>query len=248
MGFNETLAQVAATLSMGPPGWLGAIDLLLLHWPSCASGGGCNATPASTDPPCMWGTPSYDERVCRLSTYRAMTQTWMSGGARAIGVSNFNSTQLQEIITAGLPVPAVNQIPFFLYHSVEQVRGAEGWRPASGRRVSCGIGLVVVEDGRCDERWSALSHPTHATAHSALPSPLTPTPQADTIAWCAKHGVVVNSYSPFGVPDRRVYPAPASRTPLQDPVAAQVAAAHNVSSAAVQLAWASAQGMVVNPR
>ena len=34
--------------------------------------------------------------------------------------SNYNSTHLQEIIDAGLPLPAVNQIPFHLFHSSVQ--------------------------------------------------------------------------------------------------------------------------------
>jgi predicted oxidoreductase len=41
-----------------------------------------------------------------------MVELWKSGVARAIGVSNYNSSHIKEIIDAGLPLPAVNQIPF----------------------------------------------------------------------------------------------------------------------------------------
>ena len=87
----------------------------LRSWPTCA--GDCNTTGVSTDPPCMWGSASYDETQCRLSTWRALVSIWQSGGAKSIGVSNYNSTQLQEIADAGLPMPAVVQNPFNIGHS-----------------------------------------------------------------------------------------------------------------------------------
>ena len=65
----------------------------------------------------MWGSASYDEAQCRLSTWRALVSIWQSGGAKSIGVSNYNSSQLQEIADAGLPMPAVVQNPFNIGHS-----------------------------------------------------------------------------------------------------------------------------------
>lgn len=47
-----------------------------------------------------------------LAQWRALVEVWKAGRARAIGVSNFNITHLQEIQRAGLPLPAVNQCPF----------------------------------------------------------------------------------------------------------------------------------------
>jgi diketogulonate reductase-like aldo/keto reductase len=35
-----------------------------------------------------------------------------SGRARSIGVSNYNTTHLQEIVDAQLPLPSINQFPF----------------------------------------------------------------------------------------------------------------------------------------
>lgn len=177
MGFNESLAQFAsmqATLNTS------FVDLLLVHWPSCSTGGGCTTSPASTDPPCIWGETTYNETACRLSVWRAVLQVYAAGGARAVGVSNYNSTHLQEIVDAGLPLPAVNQIPYNLYHS---------------------------------------------------------SVQADTVAWCRAHGVLVNGYSPFGVPDRRAYAPPMAPTQLQDPVLQSVAAAHGTSPGNALLAW-----------
>ncbi len=118
MGYNETLAQASAILSVTG---LSYVDLLLIHWPDCTSGGGCSgADSISTDPPCIFGAPTYDAAACRLSTWRALVSVWKAGGARAIGVSNFNVTHLQEIAAAGLPLPSVNQCPFYLYHAAAQ--------------------------------------------------------------------------------------------------------------------------------
>ena len=51
----------------------------------------------------------------------ALVQIWQTGGARAIGVSNYNVTHLQEIVDAGLPLPALTQSPFHLYRSATQM-------------------------------------------------------------------------------------------------------------------------------
>jgi diketogulonate reductase-like aldo/keto reductase len=116
LGYNETLAQFANILAVTGAGYT---DLVLIHWPTCD--GACTTTAVSTDPPCVWGSASYDERLCRLSTWRALVSVWKSGGSRSIGVSNYNSTQLQEIADAGLPLPAVVQNPFHIAHSVGEM-------------------------------------------------------------------------------------------------------------------------------
>ena len=113
LGGAEAEQQFAHTLRVVNTSY---VDLLLIHWPTCASGGGCAGTP-TTEPACQAGAAGYDERACRLATWRALVAIWGRGGARAIGVSNYNQTHLQEIMDAGLPLPAVNQVPFNLYHS-----------------------------------------------------------------------------------------------------------------------------------
>lgn len=45
-----------------------------------------------------------------LETYRALEDAYKEGKLRAIGVSNFNHEQIQEIIDNGMIVPAVDQI------------------------------------------------------------------------------------------------------------------------------------------
>jgi diketogulonate reductase-like aldo/keto reductase len=172
---------------------LSFVDLLLVHWPSCVPSEGGSACPnaTSSEPVCQVGGAAYDAAACRLDTWRALVAIWKSGGARAIGVSNYNASHLQEIKDAGLPLPAVNQIPYNIYSSSKQ-----------------------------DE----------------------------TVAWCAAHNVLVNGYSPFGVPDHRTFFPPQSRTVFEDPVVVAIAAAHATSPAEVILAWHYQLGVVFNPR
>lgn len=61
------------------------VDLYLIHWP----------------------VPG-----CYLDTWQVLEEIYRSGKARAIGVSNFNEYQLDEILEHGSIVPAVNQIEY----------------------------------------------------------------------------------------------------------------------------------------
>lgn len=74
----------------------------------------------SKDPFCNTTSPKFDRTQCRLSTWRALIKLFDEGEVRAIGVSNYNETHLQEIIDAGLPLPALTQNPFHLYRSISQ--------------------------------------------------------------------------------------------------------------------------------
>jgi diketogulonate reductase-like aldo/keto reductase len=49
-----------------------------------------------------------------------MLVLFQRGDARAVGVANYNISHLQEIIDAGLTLPAVNQCPFHLHRSSAQ--------------------------------------------------------------------------------------------------------------------------------
>ena len=164
------------------------VDLVLNHWPTSP------ATP-TVDPLCDPAkNATYDAKACRLSTWRAYVEIFSSGKARAIGVANYGISDLQEIIDAGMPLPALNQVPYHLYNAAHQ-------------------------------------------------QPLK--------AFCDVHGIVLLSYSPFGIPDWHAFPTPAlpSNSTLTDPVVLSVAAAHAPATPAqVLLAWLWQQGMPSNPR
>ena len=182
MGYADTLAQVDALLANGSVTY---VDALLIHWPT--------STGKSSEPACQVGAPSYNAKACRLATWRAYVDVFNAGKALSIGVSNYNATHLQEIKNAGMPLPAINQLPYNIYRS---------------------------------SSW------------------------AETVNWCLRNGVVVNAYSPFGVPDLHVYPAVGgmSATPLLDPVVVAIAAAHGRTPAQVLSNWFWRLGFPFNPR
>jgi 2,5-diketo-D-gluconate reductase A len=110
MGFEDSISQMDFLLNqMG----VKYVDLLLNHWPTSP------ASP-SVDPLCDPKKATYDAKGCRLSTWRAYVEFYKNGTALAIGVANYNISHLQEIIDAGMPLPAVNQVPFHLYNAGAQ--------------------------------------------------------------------------------------------------------------------------------
>jgi diketogulonate reductase-like aldo/keto reductase len=192
LGYNDTLVQFAGVLSDMKVDY---VDALLIHWPwdSKPQGNVSSNVTSSTDPLCNHANALYDERLCRLSTWKAMVDIFNSGKARSIGVSNYNVTHFEEILAAGMPLPAITQNPFHLYRS--------------------------------------------ATA-------------MDVKSWADRHGVVFLGYSPFGVPDYKVYPTPPLpvANQLAHPSVLAAAAAHGKTPAQVMLQWAWQLGVPANPR
>ena len=113
LGYNDTMEQWRTIKTKMQ---IEYADLILIHWPT---GAGVNIP--SKDPLCQIKAPTYDERACRISTWRALVEIFKAGGAKAIGVSNFNSTHIQELADAGLPLPALNQCPFNPYRGSSQM-------------------------------------------------------------------------------------------------------------------------------
>jgi diketogulonate reductase-like aldo/keto reductase len=84
MGYNDSLQQFDFLLQQMQTPYC---DLLLNHWPT---------SPASptVDPLCDPKKPTYDEKGCRLSTWRAYVDIWKSGKSLAIGVANYSALPL----------------------------------------------------------------------------------------------------------------------------------------------------------
>lgn len=127
------------------------IDLYLLHWPVAGK---------------------------RLDSWRALERLHSENRARAIGVSNFLSRHLNELMATATVMPAVNQIEL---------------------------------------------------------SPFLQ--QRETRAFCARHGIVVEAYSPLTHGQR-----------LDHPVVVATAARAGRSPAQVLLRWALQHGLVVLPK
>jgi len=106
MGYADTHAQFSAICSTQGVTY---VDALLIHWPT--------ATAHSQEPACNAGDAAYNATACRLDTWRALVEIFNAGGARSIGVSNYYVEHLEEIRVAGMPLPALNQIPYHIYRS-----------------------------------------------------------------------------------------------------------------------------------
>lgn len=106
LGYNDTIEQFKTIQQ--DTNW-SYVDLLLIHAPEQ---GKCKPNLCSRDPRCVQGSGSYNGTVCRLETWRAMLHIWRTGGARAVGVSNYNQQHLEEIKSAQLELPAVVQNQF----------------------------------------------------------------------------------------------------------------------------------------
>jgi len=110
LGYDDAKAQFDQILSIMQFDY---VDALLIHWPT-------EQTTNSTDPACKFGMASYNATTCRLNTWKALVEIYESGKALSIGVSNYNISDIQEIIDAGMPLPTINQCPFHIYHSMLQ--------------------------------------------------------------------------------------------------------------------------------
>jgi diketogulonate reductase-like aldo/keto reductase len=168
LGYNETKSQAKRILADLDSSY---VDLLLIHepfsyWPDPQA---AQRAPSS-DPACDLRSPAtYSERGCRLSTWRALVELWHSGAALAIGVSNFNSTHIEEIEQIGLALPAVNQVEFSPLHQGNEAGGCNCGASASRSTAHCGDSATERAE-------------TCAKLH----------------AFMKRKQIVFNSYSPFG--------------------------------------------------
>lgn len=145
-GYDETLHAFAkATGKLGIP----VIDLLILHQPAFT----------------RW------ERT--LGAYRALETLYDQGKLRAIGVSNFMSNHLSDLMNVAEIVPAVNQIELHPYCQQIETQKAndalgivtQAWSPIGGITFYPGYGG--------DERRSTLTDETIgeiAAAHGRTPA------------------------------------------------------------------------------
>lgn len=97
--FDQTLAAFDASIKA-----LGVdyIDLFLIHapWP--------------------WSNMGQDCSEGNVQAFKAMEKLYYEGRVRAIGVSNFSPSDLDNILTHCDTIPHVNQIGFFIGHTEEE--------------------------------------------------------------------------------------------------------------------------------
>jgi diketogulonate reductase-like aldo/keto reductase len=81
------------------------LDLYLMHWPVFSPLGDATDPPSHRSEELMKPPPRRME-----ATWRAMEELVRKGLVRAIGLSNFNIAQMEEILSYAKIVPAVNQV------------------------------------------------------------------------------------------------------------------------------------------
>ena len=80
------------------------LDLYLIHWP-VAFQRGDNMFPRNED-----GTIKYDTEIHPTTTWLAMEKLVEKGLTKAIGLSNFNSEQVKDVLDKGTVKPVTNQV------------------------------------------------------------------------------------------------------------------------------------------
>jgi diketogulonate reductase-like aldo/keto reductase len=125
LGYNATKANFMDTLKQLNMDY---VDLFMFHWPGLfdnnlpmlpAKHVETCGIPVTTDPPCKKGERSW--KKCRLESWTAMLELQAAGKIRALGTSNFEVPQLQQLLdatpeSAGQAL-AVNQVESHLgYH------------------------------------------------------------------------------------------------------------------------------------
>ncbi|XP_062006237.1 NADPH-dependent aldo-keto reductase, chloroplastic-like [Rosa rugosa] len=93
------------------------IDLYLIHWPLRTKPGSQGLTPEVMAP------------LCLPETWNAMEGLYASGQARAIGVSNFSTKKLQDLLSYAKVPPAVDQVechPVWQQHSLHNLCKSTG--------------------------------------------------------------------------------------------------------------------------
>jgi len=123
------------------------VDLYIVHWP----GGGP-----------LWAWPGMERARDR-------------GLARSIGVSNYSARELQQVIAAGVVVPAVNQVQF----SAVQYRRA--------------LLEACLRSGVVLEAYSPLGTGRHLSNKvvAEVATRVGRTPAQVLLRWCVQHGVPV---------------------------------------------------------
>ncbi len=150
-GATKTPAALSGSLHRLQTDYL---DLFMLHWPKCLDG--------------------VDRRSCLQETWRALELELESGRCRAIGVSNFNESDLELLAETASVTPHVNQCEF---HPLQN--------PTALRRYCVEEGIQF--QGYCPLGKGQLLELTEV---AELAAGLGKTPAQVLLRWSVQNGVV----------------------------------------------------------
>jgi len=174
MGYQESLDEfVNITQTLGTD----YIDLLLIHWPG----------QAGHSWPCYQGRNNFS--YCRTQSWKALETLYRQNKVRAIGVSNFETNHIQEIIDMGGEIPAVNQCEFNLYwNEPELVR----WGQA--RNITFNSYSPLGAPDAMKGKWDPLilDNPVLLEVKKKYPNK---SAAQITLRWALQQGIVVNPRS-----------------------------------------------------
>eukprot|EP00741_Cyanophora_paradoxa_P023755 tig00021617_g22946.t1 len=126
-GYEEAKKALATSLQNLRTSY---VDLYLMHWPG-----------KSRIPP-----TSEENRVKREASWRAMEEAYEAGLCRAIGVSNFTVSHMQELLATCRVPPSVNQVEL---HPALQQRELVQWCRERGVQIEAysplGVGHLLKE-------------------------------------------------------------------------------------------------------
>lgn len=125
--------------------------------------------------------PFFDEAshgITRANAWVEIDKLYKSGKARAVGVSNYRSKDLHEIISLGLVKPSVNQIEFHPYLQQDEIR--ETCRQQ---------GIIVEAYGPLCPLVHAKDGPVDAVANEIAKKHNT-TPELVLLRWSIQKGAV----------------------------------------------------------
>ena len=114
LGYDRTLKAFETSCKQLHVDYL---DLYLIHFPGKAPSNRSKEATTTTD--------DYEKaRQLRLDSWRALVKLYEEGKCKAIGVSNYMTRHLNEIVEAKLMMPMVNQCEFHCYYTNREIYDA----------------------------------------------------------------------------------------------------------------------------
>eukprot|EP00052_Salpingoeca_macrocollata_P016562 m.133372 g.133372 ORF g.133372 m.133372 type:complete len:362 (+) comp20096_c0_seq1:136-1221(+) len=158
------------------------VDLLLIHWP----GDVLHVKDPNQSKLLCASSSSY--RPCRQEAWLALQDIFRTGGARAIGVSNFGQKHIAEIEELQDLLPAVNQIEYHPYWHEDALRD---YCQSKNIAVQSYSPLGAPDHMATEPQlWPVL--PTNQTVVQQIAAAVNATPAQVVLAWAWQRGVSCN--------------------------------------------------------